>query len=141
MIYRRVIFLDTMAALVVLVAETVRKRCARRGGGVAREDAIEGGGEEKRKGGFKLRSWHYTRRATWKRMSAFLAAVGPYHASPCTTSFSLSLSLRFESGGGRVSVTAKGGVCSLISQPVNNKNIDITRPYIKAGRVFGSFYV
>lgn len=106
------------------------------GRGVARED---GGG--KRKGGFKLRSWHYTRRATWKRMSAFLAAVGPYHASPCTTSFSLSLSLRFESGGGRVSVTAKGGVCSLISQPVNNKNIDITRPYIKAGRVFGSFYV
>ena len=102
MIYRRVIFLDTMAALVVLVAETVRKRCARRGGeGVAREDAIEGGGEEKRKGGFKLRSWHYTRRATWKRMSAFLAAVGPYHASPCTTSLSLSLSsLRIGRGEG-----------------------------------------
>lgn len=49
MIYRRVIFLDTMAALVVLVAETVRKRCARRGGeGVAREDAIEGGGGEEK---------------------------------------------------------------------------------------------
>lgn len=48
MIYRRVIFLDTMAALVVLVAETVRKRCARRGGeGVAREDAIEGGGRRR----------------------------------------------------------------------------------------------
>lgn len=90
MIYRRVIFLDTMAALVVLVAETVRKRYA--GGRGRARGCIEGGESGKRKGGFKLRSWHYTRRTTWKRMSAFLAAVDsitPLHAQP----------LRFESSG------------------------------------------
>lgn len=139
MIYRRVIFLDTMAALVVLVAETVRKRCARRGGGVAREDAIEGGGGEE-KGWFQAEKLAlYTSRyvETNVRVSCGCRTLSRLSMH----NLSLSLSLRFESGGGRVSVTAKGGVCSLISQPVNNKNIDITRPYIKAGRVFGSFYV
>lgn len=67
-------------------------------------------------------------------MSAFLAAVDsitPLHAPTSP------LRIVREGGG---CVTAKEGVCSLISQPVNNKNIDITRPYIKP-RVFGSFYV
>lgn len=136
MIYRRVIFLDTMAAVAVL--ETVRKRYIRRRG-LGREGEvaryIEGGGESgKRKGGFQAEKLAlYTSYTTWKRMSAFLAAVDsitPLHAQPPP---------RIVEGWGGC-VTAKEGVCSLISQPVNNKNIDITRPYIKLG-VFGSFYV
>lgn len=142
MIYRRVIFLDTMAAVAVLVAETVRKRyTAGRGGGRSRDTSKVGwgggGGESgKRKGGFQAEKLAlYTSYTTWKRMSAFLAAVvdsiTPLHAQPPPP--------RIVEGWGGC-VTAKEGVCSLISQPVNNKNIDITRPYIKLA-VFGSFYV
>lgn len=96
-----------------------------------------GGGESgKRKGGFQAEKLAlYTSYTTWKRMSAFLAAVvdsiTPLHAQPPPP--------RIVEGWGGC-VTAKEGVCSLISQPVNNKNIDITRPYIKLA-VFGSFYV
>lgn len=143
MIYRRVIFLDTMAAVAVLVAETVRKRytAGREGGGRSRDTSKvgwggEGGESGKRKGGFQAEKLAlYTSYTTWKRMSAFLAAVvdsiTPLHAQPPPP--------RIVEGWGGC-VTAKEGVCSLISQPVNNKNIDITRPYIKLA-VFGSFYV
>lgn len=60
MIYRRVIFLDTMAAVAVLVAETVRKRytAGREGGGggeVARY--IEGGVGGGRRGERKEKGW------------------------------------------------------------------------------------
>lgn len=57
MIYRRVIFLDTMAAVAVLVAETVRKRytAGREGGGRSRDTSKVGWGG--RRGERKEKGW------------------------------------------------------------------------------------
>lgn len=101
-----------------------------------RERERGGEGEREREGSFGLRGYQCVS-SLQNECPRFLPR-GLYHAA--TIHAPPAAWLLAEGTGVRGMGVGVGGGLSLISRSVNNKNIDITRPYIKAA-AFGSLCV
>lgn len=148
MIYRRVIFRYNGSRGGGCGVSTEKVNTDTQGVRTARDGSREQGGRDTERKGKndgrreeQEKGWFWTEKLAVcvepvKRMSAFLAAQTlsrcSIHSSTASNRAAEGMVAGERGEGGRgASGTVKEGACSLISQPVNNKNIDITRPYIK----------